>query len=511
MTTNPSPHSEKGIVGASPDLLWHQINWNKCHKTVRRLQVRIFQAIQQNRWGKVKALQRLITTSFSGKALAVKRVTGNKGKRTPGVDGKIWSTDSLKYLAIASLKRHAYKPSPLRRVHILKANGKQRPLGIPTMKDRAMQALYVLALEPVAETQADKNSYGFRSHRSTADAIGQCFIALSSKHSSKWVLEGDIKVCFDTISHHWLLQNVPTDRWILKKWLKAGIIFQHSFSPTNEGTPQGGVISPLLANLALDGLEDLLRQAFKPRRIRGQIEKFGVNYVRYADDFIITGKSKRLLENEVEPLVKKFLLTRGLQLSQEKTKITHIEVGFDFLGQNIRRYKDKFLITPSKKNIKIFLDKVRTIIKAMRAATQSELISALNPLLRGWANYHCHVVAQKAFSRAYFEIWRCLWQWARKRHPTKGKKWIKKRYFLNWKGRDWVFARLNKTEQGNPNKPPLTKLINLSDTPIKRHVKIKACSNPFDPAWRNYFEKRTLSKKKSKKKNKLNPRLSQGV
>ncbi len=200
MITNLPSHLENGIVSASPGLLWNQINWNKCHKTVRRLQVRIFQAIQQNRWGKVKALQRLITTSFSGKALAVKRVTGNKGKRTPGVDGKIWSTDSLKYLSIASLKRHAYKPSPLRRVHILKTNGKQRPLGIPTMKDRAMQALYVLALEPVAETQADKNSYGFLSHRSTADAIGQCFIALSSKYSSKWILEGDIKVCFDYAS-----------------------------------------------------------------------------------------------------------------------------------------------------------------------------------------------------------------------------------------------------------------------------------------------------------------------
>lgn len=226
----------------SSNLEWHSINWTKANKQVKKLQIRIVKAIKAGRWGKVKSLQRLLTSSFSGKVIAIRRVSENQGKRTSGVDREIWSTANSKSEAISSLRNHGYKPKPLRRVYIPKANGKKRPLGIPTMKDRAMQALHKLALEPIAETTADKNSYGFRPERCTMDAIEQCYADLSRRASAEWILEGDIKGCFDNISHDWLLKNIPMNKSILKKWLKAGYIENKELFPTESGTPQGGII-----------------------------------------------------------------------------------------------------------------------------------------------------------------------------------------------------------------------------------------------------------------------------
>jgi RNA-directed DNA polymerase len=234
------------------EMSWHKINWAKCHQNVRRLQARIVKATQEGRWRKVKALQWLLTHSWSGRLIAVKRVTENQGKKTPGVDKETWSTPEAKLQAVWSLRRRGYQPLPLRRVFIPKSNGKLRPLGIPTMKDRAMQALHLLALYPVSETTADNNSYGFRPERSTADARAQCFNALAKDKSPQWILEGDIKGCFDNISHQWLLENVPTDKITLQKWLKAGYVYKDELFPTEAGTPQGGIISPTLANLTLD-------------------------------------------------------------------------------------------------------------------------------------------------------------------------------------------------------------------------------------------------------------------
>jgi RNA-directed DNA polymerase len=258
-----------------------------------------------------------------------------------------------------------------------------------------MQALYKLALDPIAETRADPNSYGFRSERSTADAIEQCFICLGRKDSAQWILEGDIQACFDKISHSWLLRHIPMPKAILHQWLKAGFIDQDLFQPTQAGVPQGGIASPVIANMALDGLEKLLTEQFpKTTGLNPQ-----VHLVRWADDFIITGRNKELLEQEVKPLVAQFLQVRGLSLSPEKTKITHIQEGFDFLGQNLRKYDDKLLIKPAQKNVQAFLTKVRSLIKTNKQATADQLIQQLNPIIRGWANYHRHVVSKTTFNK----------------------------------------------------------------------------------------------------------------
>ncbi|MGO8696667.1 MAG: group II intron reverse transcriptase/maturase [Limisphaerales bacterium] len=470
---------------------WEQIDWPQCERQVRRLQARIVKATQAGRWGKGKALQRLLTCSFSGKALAVKRITENQGKRTSGVDGVRWSTPAAKLKAIGSLQRHGYKPLPLRRVLIPKANGKLRPLGIPTMKDRAMQALFLLALEPIAESKADKNSYGFRPERSTADAIEQCHTVLSQGTAPQWVLEGDIKGCFDHISHQWMLQHIPTDVEVLQKWLKAGYIEHRTLFPTEAGTPQGGIISPTLANMTLDGLELLLNQTFRRKVVAGKIENPKVHFIRYADDFVITGATKETLENEVRPLVEQFLHDRGLQLSPEKTCVTHIEDGFDFLGQHLRKYGGKLLAKPSKKNTHAFLEKIRKLIRAHWSTPQAEMIATLNPIIRGWANYHRHAAATETFNRVDREIWRKLWRWGKRRHPNKASRWIMGRYWKTIGAQSWKFA-VDTGERTEDGKPILAKLVYARDTKIRRHTKIQQGANPFDPIWKPYLKERAF-------------------
>ncbi len=462
---------------------WFAIDWQTIHRNVRRLQVRIVKAVKEGRWGKVRALQRLLTHSFSGKILAVRRVTENQGKKTPGVDREIWDTPEKKIQAVHELKRRGYQPQPLRRVYIPKSDGKtMRPLGIPTMKDRSQQALYLLAFDPVVETTADHNSYGFRQQRSCADAIEQCFKTLVKPHP-QWILEGDVKSCFDRISHDWLLAHVPIDRAILQKWLKAGYLDKHVLHETTDGTPQGGIISPALANCALDGLERLLKEKFPTKRC---LPSLGgkcpcVNLIRYADDFVITGRTKELLEGEVKPLVEQFLHERGLELSPTKTVTTHVEQGFDFLGQNVRKYPNgKLLIKPSKKNVKVFLDGIRKIIKASLGLSAAELIDWLNPKIRGWANYHRHVVSKRVFQRVDYAIFNSLWQWARRRHPKKSPGWLKQKYLGQQGGRNWSFFGESSDDEGKPHK---VRLLLAGSTPIQRHVKVKGEAHPYDPAY----------------------------
>jgi RNA-directed DNA polymerase len=475
-------------TGASSDRAthWHGIDWVRCHREVRRLQARIVKAEQVGKHGRVKALQWLLTHSFSGKALAVKRVTENRGKRTPGVDGVTWSTPGAKLKAVLSLKRRGYRPRPLRRIYIPKADGKKmRPLGIPCMVDRAWQALHLLALEPVAETTADLNSYGFRSARSTHDAIEQCFAVLANADRAQWILEADIRSCFDEISHDWLVAHVPTDKAILHRWLKAGYLHNRAFHSTEAGTPQGGIVSPTLMNLTLDGLERTLQAKFY--RHGRNVSK--INIIRYADDFVITGITREVLVDEVRPVVEQFLAERGLSLSPEKTRVTHIEDGFDFLGMNVRKYDGKLLIKPAKTNVQRFLRKLRAVVKDNAAVRQDWLIRKLNPLIQGWANYHRHVVSKRIFSNVSRAIWQCLWRWARRRHPNKGAHWVRRKYFRAVGARHWVFGtKTGKTL--STGKPELLTLYDVASTPIRRHRRIKVAANPFDPQWESYFEDR---------------------
>jgi RNA-directed DNA polymerase len=460
----------KAIDGLkSDDHLWNSIDWKKINQIVDCLQTRIVKAVKAKDKEQVRSLQRLLARSLAGRLKAVRRVTTNRGKRTPGVDKILLDTPGKKWQQAQRLNVAGYKSQPLKRTYVPKKNGKLRPLGIPVMHDRAEQSLEQMGLDPVSECTADSHSYGFRKKRSIHDAIGACYNAFRRRGSAPWILEGDIKGCFDFIDHTWLLRHIPTRKSKLTQWLKSGYLERGMFNPTKEGTPQGGIISPTLANMVLDGIESLLTRSFKRR------DK--IHFVRYADDFIITGDSRELLAEKVQPLIEEFLRIRGLSLSAEKTKISHIDTGFDFLGFNIRKYKDKLLIKPAKSSISRLKGKVRELIMMNKTIKTSILIRELNPLLRGWGNNFRHVVSKAIFSKIDHEIWQMTWQWAKRRHPNKMLKWIKAKYFQSIGSRRWVFRE----------KDSLVSLIKLSDIPIRRHIKIKANANPYDRIWQNYF------------------------
>ena len=475
-------------AGAAPDLApdWHSINWKAVYRNVRRLQARIVKAVREGRWNKVKALVYLLTHSFSGRALAILRVISNSGARTPGVDGILWNTPEAKSAAFKTLHRHGYRPQPLRRVYIPKSNGKRRALGIPTMADRAMQALYLLGLDPIAETLADSHSYGFRLERCCADALDQCHEILKGPYGPNWIFEGDIKACFDRISHNWLLDHIPMDKELLRKWLKAGFLEKHVLFATTEGTPQGGIASPALANRALDGLQQLLEQRFSNTRRRRKECK--VHLVRYADDFIITGTSQVLLKQEVQPLVEHFLRQRGLELSHEKTRITHIKNGFDFLGQTVRRFRcGKVLIKPSKRSVKTFLAKIQETIDNSGDMTAGDLIRRLNQQIKGWTMYHRYAVSKRIFAAVDSRIFWKLKRWCHRRHRQKSWKWIKKKYFQQVGHRNWVFTG---TIRDSTGKAWPIQLMNAAGVQILRWVKIRSAANPYDPEWELYLEER---------------------
>jgi RNA-directed DNA polymerase len=461
---------------------WRGVSWRQVNRCVRRLQARIAEAIRRGRPGKARALQRILTRSLCGALLAVRRVTENTGAKTKGVEGEVWDTPQAKAVGARSIHRGIYHAQALRRIYIPKKNDKKRPISIPVIRDRAKQALHYLGLDPISECLADPNSYGFRRERSAADAIAQCFIVLSKRNSARWILEADIASCFDKICHSWMLEHIPMDKGILRKWLKAGYVERKTFHATEEGTPQGSIISPVLCNRTLDGLEKELKHRFPGMK---------VNLVRYADDFIVTGPSREFLEQIVVPFIQSFLAQRGLQLSKEKTRLTHIREGFDFLGQNVRKYglegKEKLLIKPSKQAVKSVLSKAKAIFNKKGSSKTVSVVRELNPLLRGWANYHRHVCSKKVFSLVDWTVGGMILKWAKRRHPNQSMDWIHNKYFTTRAADHWVFY-------GRDEKGQERQAIQISKIPIQRHVKVRGNANPYDPDMEVYFEERLAKK-----------------
>lgn len=467
-----TPKSEKR-ANISLSQQWDSIDWKNVRETVNRLQTRIAKAVNEGKYNLAKRLQYLLSHSFHAKLLAVRIVTHNRGKRTPGIDGELWPSSKDKMQAALSLSDKQYKAQPLKRIYIPKpGKDTKRPLSIPTMYDRAMQALYAFTLQPVAETLADSRSFGFRLFRSAQDASQYLYVCLRHKTGAEWILEGDIKGCFDNISHQWLKENVLIDSSILNQFLKSGYIYEHNLFPTDQGTPQGGIISPILANMALDGMEDLIMERYP---------KMKVHFVRYADDFVVTTPTREIAE-EVKSLISDFLAKRGLTLSESKTKITHINDGFDFLGINIRKYKGVLLMKPSKESVKKITRKIGLVLLKAAAWNQDKVIQKLNPIIIGWTNYHRHIASAKTFNRMDFILWNQLWQWAKRRHPDKGHKWVAKRNWSKKGNRNWVFCSEEQT------------LKMFSETSIRRHFMVKLDRNPFLD--REYFLNRIERMKK---------------
>ncbi|GAB6286134.1 MAG: group II intron reverse transcriptase/maturase [Methanoregula sp.] len=456
---------------------WKSIDWNRVEKFVNNLQSRIASAAKNRNWKKVSKLSRLLTRSYYAKLYAVRKVTDNKGSKTPGVDGVIWHSYAAKMRAVLSLTSKGYHAKPLSRKYIRKKNGKLRPLSIPTMYDRAMQTLYALALSPVESSMSDKTSFGFKLYRSTKDAYAYLFTCLSKKNAPEWIVEGDIKACFDEIKHDWILENTPMNKRVLKQFLKAGFVENYHLFPTEKGTPQGGTISPIIANIALNGLETALGSKFYSKT-DGTIDKshrnkHKINFVRFADDFVVTADSSETAYEIIE-VIKPFLECRGLSLSDEKTLVTHISDGFSFLGWTFRKFNGKLLIKPSKDSQTDIIERIREVLQKAKAWDQDSLIRILNPKIRGWAQYHSHAVSSKVFSKLDNEIFNMLVFWAKRRHHDKGSHWTMTKYWHKIDDRTCVFSTDSQ------------RLEMFSDAKIIRHRLAKLDKNPYID--RDYFE-----------------------
>lgn len=456
---------------------WDSLPWNSMQRTLRQIQMKMVEAEENADSAEVARLQRKILASREARLLAVRHVSSNSGKRTPGVDGHVWDTPGQKLEAARTLSPDDYQPRPARRVLIPKGSGCSRPLSILTMKDRAMQALYLFTLDPLAETHADPHSYGYRKFRSAADAIERCREIFEAEDAPAWALEADIAQCFDSVSHDWLLSHIPLERKLLRAWITAGYMEEGKRFPAERGLPQGGIISPVLMNMALDGLEAQLSECARAGRRAEQ-----VFFTRYADDFVVICRSKRVLQRRIRPCIEAFLAERGLRLSEEKTRLSPLRRGIDFLGVHFRQSRQGLKISPAPGNVERFLQKIDQILLADASGDPDRIARSLSRMLRGWSEYYKHLDALPERLRIDRHVGNALWKWslAQERGVLKRRK-VRRRFSRGSGG-----IRTFLDSAGIP-------VFATRDVARCPHTPIEADCNAYALGWQDYLRRRRHS------------------